>query len=134
MPLFVILAGTLLGPQGAWSLVLYAVMGFLGLPVFAQPPYGGISYLLLPSAGYIFGYILAAWFIGWVSNRLAKLTVTRLFLVSVGGLVLLYACGLPYLYGVFRWAVGKQLELQQVLTFSLSLHWFRPGQPYWRLC
>lgn len=118
IPFFVILAGTLLGPKGVWSLVLYAVLGLLGLPVFAQPPFGGISYLLRPSAGFIFGYILAAWVIGWGTSRLTKLNITHLFLVSVLGLAVLYACGLPYLYLIFHFVIGKTLTLHQVLVFG----------------
>lgn len=118
VPFFVILAGTLLGPKGAWSLVLYAILGLLGLPVFAQPPYGGLSYLLLPSAGFIFGYILAALVIGWLVSRLPKLTVTRIFLASILGLAVLYASGLPYLYFIFRLVIGKTLTWHQVLVFG----------------
>ncbi|HBK86301.1 MAG TPA: biotin transporter BioY [Firmicutes bacterium] len=118
VPFFVILAGSLLGPKGAWSLALYAVLGLIGLPVFAQPPFGGISYFLRPSAGFILGYIVAAWVIGWGTSRLPKLTVVNLFLVSVLGLAVLYACGLPYLYFIFRCVMGKTLTLQQVLIFG----------------
>lgn len=118
LPFFIVLAGTLLGPTGAWSLVLYALIGLIGVPVFAQPPYGGPSYFLLPSAGFIFGYILTAWFIGWRSSRLAKLSVGRLFLISVAGLGILYACGLPYLYFIFRTVIGRTLTLQQVLMYG----------------
>lgn len=118
VPFFVILAGTLLGTKGAWSLVLYAVLGLLGLPVFAQPPFGGISYLLLPSAGFIFGYILAALVIGWCVSRFPKPTTVWVFGASILGLMVLYACGLPYLYLVFRFVVGKTLTWQQVLAFG----------------
>mgnify|MGYP000877079485 CR=1 FL=1 len=118
VPFFVILAGTLLGPKGTWSLVLYALLGLLGLPVFAQAPFGGISYLLRPSAGFVFGYIFAAWAIGWGVSKLPQLTSARVFLVSVVGLAVLYACGLPYLYLVFRFVMGKTLTLQQVLAFG----------------
>lgn len=118
VPLFVVLAGTLLGTTGAWSLVLYLVLGLAGLPVFAQPPFGGLSYLLMPSAGFLFGYIFSAFTIGWAIGRLRQPTVIAVFAISVLGLMVLYACGLPYLYLVFRFVLGKILTVQQVLNFG----------------
>lgn len=118
VPLFVILSGTLLGTKGAWSLVLYVVLGLIGLPVFAQPPFGGPSYLLLPSAGFLFGYIFSAWVIGWAMDKLQEPTAPKVFVISIWGLVVLYACGLPYLYLVFHYVMGRTLTIQQVLTFG----------------
>lgn len=118
VPLFVIMAGTLLGTKGAWSLVLYVVLGLVGLPVFAQPPYGGLSYLLLPSAGFLFGYILSAWAIGWGMAKLQRPTAPSVIAISILGLLVLYACGLPYLYLIFRYVIGRTLTVHQVLSFG----------------
>ena len=116
VPFFVILAGTLLGTKGAWSLLLYMLLGLIGLPVFAKPPFGGLNYLLQPSSGFLFGYIFAAWVIGWVAARFPKLSTGRLFFASCVGLAVLYACGLPYMYLILRFVMGKTLTLHQTLV------------------
>ena len=67
--LFVLLTGLVLGPwRGAAAMLLYAVMGFAGLPVFARG--GGPAYFLTPTAGYIYGFIIAAFVVGMTSQML----------------------------------------------------------------
>ncbi len=59
-PLAVLVVGGLLGPAaGASSLVLYLLMGSLGLPVFAGGA-AGFLHLLGPTGGYLLAYPLAA--------------------------------------------------------------------------
>ena len=61
--LFVLLTGLILGPwRAASSMSLYAILGFAGLPVFARG--GGPAYFLTPTAGYIYGFIVAAFVTG----------------------------------------------------------------------
>ena len=67
--LFVLLTGLVLGPwRGAAAMLLYAVMGFAGLPVFARG--GGPAYFLTPTAGYIYGFVVAAFVTGMTSQML----------------------------------------------------------------
>ena len=59
----------MLGPwRGAAAMLLYAVMGFAGLPVFARG--GGPAYFLTPTAGYIYGFVVAAFVTGMTSQML----------------------------------------------------------------
>ncbi|MCD6156016.1 MAG: biotin transporter BioY, partial [Candidatus Atribacteria bacterium] len=59
LPFVVVLAGWLLRPQEAfWSMSTYILLGLVGLPVFASPPFGGPAYLLKPSFGFLLGFIL----------------------------------------------------------------------------
>ena len=52
--LFTMLAGLLLGPaNGALAVVVYIVLGLVGLPIFTQG--GGPGYIFQPSFGYIIG-------------------------------------------------------------------------------
>jgi biotin transport system substrate-specific component len=59
-PLFVFLAGFVLGPRrGALCVGLYILAGVLGLPVFAGGR-AGLGHVLGPTGGYLLGFVLAA--------------------------------------------------------------------------
>lgn len=61
--LFTMLAGLLLGPvNGALAVVVYIVLGLVGLPIFTQG--GGPGYIFQPSFGYIIGFAVAAYVTG----------------------------------------------------------------------
>ncbi len=69
--LFVVLTGLALGPwRGAAAMALYAVMGFGGLPVFARG--GGLAYVLTPTAGYIYGFVVGAFVTGMTARILSQ--------------------------------------------------------------
>src|SRR3989338_9363878 len=70
--LMVLLSGAMLGPYyGALSMVLYIVVGALGLPVFAGGS-SGIGVLLGPTGGYLFSYFIAAFVIGKLVEKRTK--------------------------------------------------------------
>ena len=103
--LFVLLTGLLLGPwRGAAAMALYAAVGFAGAPVFARG--GGPAYFLGPTAGYIYGFVLAAFLTGFVARVLTRRLgpggpgsrgVVRRFLRVE---LLAALAGLPVIYGV----------------------------------
>jgi len=89
--LFVLLSGLLLGSR--WGL---ASMGlYLGMPVFAGGR-GGLPHFLGPTGGYLFGYALAAWITGWLSERSRGLLIREVFAV-VAGAIGIYLLGIPWL-------------------------------------
>ncbi|AKB30341.1 Substrate-specific component BioY of biotin ECF transporter [Methanosarcina siciliae C2J] len=66
---FVLLAGSLLKSKwGSLSMIVYTLLGVAGLPVFAGGS-SGVGVLLGPTGGYIFGFILAAYLIGKLSEK-----------------------------------------------------------------
>ena len=93
----VILAAVMLGSRwGGISMAIYALGGFAGISWFAGYT-GGLAVLFGPTGGYIFGYVLAAFFIGHmvdtnVNNRkflpFIGLTIfAQLIIVYVPGLI-----------------------------------------------
>ncbi len=65
---FVLLAGMILGEkQGAISVGLYVLIGLLGVPVFAAG--GGIGYIFKPSFGYLLGFIMTAYAVGYTVKK-----------------------------------------------------------------
>lgn len=65
----VLLTGVLLGANGgALSSFLYLLSGTLGVPWFAGGT-GGWSVLAGPTGGYILGFIIAAYFLGYLTDH-----------------------------------------------------------------
>ena len=57
---FVALAGMLLGGKfGALSVVVYIMLGLIGIPIFTEG--GGFFYILKPTFGYMIGFIIGAY-------------------------------------------------------------------------
>lgn len=62
--LFTIVSGAVLGPYfGALSMIVYILLGLIGLPVFSKGQ-SGLGVLFGPSGGYLIGFVIAAIVIG----------------------------------------------------------------------
>lgn len=112
-PLVMLLAASLLSPRGAFlSMVAYLALGLIGIPVFSMPPYGGPAYVLMPSFGFILAFPLAA----WLQSKLIK-RINWLNLLGTGliGIVAMYAIGLPYMYGIVNFYLGKTIDVLTVI-------------------
>ena len=94
--LAVLLAGVALGKWwGGISMAIYAGLGIAGVPWF-QGWNGGLAYLAGPTGGYVIGFILAALFLGYFTDRYVR---SRRFLSMLGlmlgaSLILVYVPGL----------------------------------------
>ena len=86
------LCGALLGAKwGALSMAVYALLGAVGVPVFAG--FGsGPAVLFGKTGGYIIGYILCAAIVGLLSRRLG-FTFLKLCLSMVIGVAVCYVFG-----------------------------------------
>ncbi|GHE02565.1 biotin transporter BioY [Allgaiera indica] len=94
----VMLAGGVLGARrGALALVLFLVLVAIGLPLLAGGR-GGFAVFLGPTGGYLVGWVVAAYAIGLMTEIFwHRLTHVTAFAISaVGGIVLLYAIGIPW--------------------------------------
>lgn len=95
--LFCAFAGILLGAKlGALSQLLYVLIGLLGLPVFTQG--GGIGYILKPTFGYLIGFIVAAYVIGKITEKIKVLTIKNSLCSILIGLFFVYLFGVVHLY------------------------------------
>jgi biotin transport system substrate-specific component len=93
---FVILSGLLLGSRwGPASMGLYLLVGAIGMPVFAGGK-GGLAHFIGPTGGYLFGYVLASWITGFISERSPGLLMLDVLAVLLGSLVI-YGSGIPWL-------------------------------------
>ncbi|MFC1560278.1 biotin transporter BioY [Candidatus Margulisiibacteriota bacterium] len=121
---FVMMAGILLGPTlGALSQFIYVLIGFLGFPVFAGG--GGPGYVLMPSFGYLIGFIVCAYVVGLVYNFRKKPTYLWLVLSMLAGLAALYLIGITGLYLNLKYVVQKPLPLIKTIWVGMII--FLPG-------
>jgi biotin transport system substrate-specific component len=130
-PSIVLLLGVLLGSKRA----LMAVAAFLGqvaigLPVCAGGV-GGIAKFAGPTAGYLIGYLVAAYVVGRIMEMRAQRTFSSAFLAMGVGNVILFILGAAWLstfvglskaiaLGVVPFVLGDLLKL--VLSTNL-LRW-----------
>ncbi|MEQ1737121.1 MAG: biotin transporter BioY [Rhodoglobus sp.] len=117
--LAVLLVGATLGmARGAASLGLYLVLGLVGLPVYAPQDDGshltGFVALAAPSFGYIIGFVVAAALVGWLSERTWDRKFLKALATFVGGSLVVFAFGLPWL------AVVTQATLLQTYQWGLE--------------
>ncbi|NXY96951.1 biotin transporter BioY [Streptomyces sp. BR123] len=89
-----LLVGTALGARrGFLSLGLYALLGAVGLPWFANGTSGAGG----ASFGYVLGMLLASTVVGALARRGADRSVLRTAGAMALGSALIYAVGVPYL-------------------------------------
>jgi biotin transport system substrate-specific component len=81
---------------GSATVIAYLAEGAIGLPVFAGPV-GGLAPLLGPTAGYLAGFVAAAFITGWLSERGWDRSVPRLFVAMGLGHIVILAAGFAWL-------------------------------------
>ena len=99
----VLLVGALYGSKrGVATIMTYLSLGIMGLPVFsAAPP--GPGALVSPTAGYLIGYVGAAWLIGSLTERgWDRRPWTMALAMAVSSLVI-FACGVLWLGRFVGW-------------------------------
>ena len=110
----VMLAGALLGPvRGMLACLIVVVLAVAGLPILSGGR-GGMGVLLGPTGGYLVGWIPGALVVGLGVKYVAmKLTQPLLRYVAValacvlGGIVVVYAVGIPWTAVIAGVGVGK---------------------------
>ncbi len=93
----VMLAGAVLGARrGALAVLTFLALVAAGLPLLAGGR-GGLAVFVGASAGYLVGWVLGAFVIGWlVQRRLPSYSLWWGGLSNVvGGIVIVYAIGIP---------------------------------------
>lgn len=112
--LAVLLVGSTVGAvRGAISMVLYAVLGLVGLPVFSDGSHGA-SVVFGATGGYIVGFVLSAALVGLLAERQWDRKVLKALATFAAGSLAVFAIGLPWL------AITLHLNLAQTLAGGFS--------------
>ena len=95
------------------TVVLYLIEGALGMPVFAKG--GGLIYFQGPTSGYLFGFIIGAFFSGYFRiNSDPFLT----FLKLIFSVSFIYLFGLIWLWINLNFYSGKELNFYQIFNIG----------------
>lgn len=112
--LFVLLAGTILGPSaGAMSQMLYLAVGAAGAPVFASGG-AGLPWLFGPTGGFLMAFPVAAALAGWLAGPKREVVPTLLGLAL--GSVTIFVMGAAWLGAITEWS-GVRIFQVAVMPF-----------------
>lgn len=91
----IFLAGSIIGVSGGISVLLFLFLTALGLPMLAGGR-GGFMVFFGPTAGYLLGYIFAAFFIGYFTQRFWRNYSYFLSIsFNIFGMLMIYSLGIP---------------------------------------
>lgn len=96
--------GLLGGRRGSLSVLLYLLLGAIGLPVFANFS-GGIAYLFGPTGGYIIGFLFTA-LLMWLIEVIYGNNIKILAVSMVLGLIICYLLGTFWFAAVYSKNTG----------------------------
>lgn len=96
--------GILGGKRGTLAVLVYILLGLMGIPVFAGFS-GGIGVLAGNTGGYIMGFLLSA-LVMWVMEKILGRKLWVLALSMIIGLVVCYAFGTAWFMIVYTGNTG----------------------------
>ncbi|MFY0545154.1 biotin transporter BioY [Brevibacillus sp. H7] len=103
------LTATILGSRyGTLAMLLYVLLGAIGLPVFSGAS-GGLQILVGKTGGYIFGFIFTALITGWILEK-TRFTFVNALVANLVGMVVTLAFGVMQLKYVLAIPWDKALE------------------------
>jgi len=106
----VLLVGALLGSKrGAAAMLAYIVQGAAGLPFFAGGA-SGAGILTGATAGYLAGFIVAAYVVGLLAERGMERSFKTSVLPFLVGTIIIYVFGVTWLSAIIG-SFGKAIEL-----------------------
>jgi biotin transport system substrate-specific component len=107
----VLLSGAALGSwAGAGSMAIYWIMGAIGLPFYTEAS-GGWDAATGATAGYLVGFVMAAWVVGALAERGQDREVWSAIPAFLAGNAVIYAFGVTWLY----------LSVESITTVNAAL-------------
>ena len=125
----VLIAGVIMGRRwGGISLAIYAVLGVAGVPWFApqagMPIFsaGGIGHLAGPTGGYIIGFIIAALFLGYFTDKFVRARgfFSMLGLMLFANFALIYIPGLIWLGMWLNLVSGMSANIPAIIAMGAT--------------
>ena len=116
---------------GSSTVLVYLASGAIGAPVFAGG--AGLAYVSGPTGGYLFGFFVAAYLIGYFTEQGYGRTFISTLLLALAGTIVFYLFGVAWLttiigfekaikFGLLPFLYGDVLKLF-LLAFSIPATW-----------
>jgi biotin transport system substrate-specific component len=112
-----LVAAALGSKRGILSMILYILEGALGLPFFAGGS-SGWHVLVGATAGYLLGFVFAAYVIGLLAEHGLEITIHTSFVPFIAGTLVIYLFGVAWL-AVVLGSIGKAI-LAGLLPFLVG--------------
>lgn len=96
--------------RGTISVIVYLILGAVGVPLFAQFT-GGLGIITGPSGGYLIGFIFTALIVGFASDKWEG-KLAALILAMILGVLVCYAFGTAW----FAYVYAKKSQPASLLT------------------
>jgi biotin transport system substrate-specific component len=117
---FTTMAGLILGKRlGTMSVLLYIIIGLIGVPIFAKG--GGIGYVFQPTFGYILGFIAGTYITGTIAEREKFPSIKNLLFASFMGMAVVFIIGLIYFYLIKNLYLKANMSLYNVLLYGFLI-------------
>lgn len=122
------LAGALLGRKiGALSMIIYTLVGLVGVPVFAKFT-GGPAILVSPNFGFILTFIIMAYVIGLIVEKSKKPGLTIFLVACFIGVFINYFFGTTYMYYAYKlWTPAPQGV--SLVSYKMAWTWMLVPMP-----
>jgi biotin transport system substrate-specific component len=107
---------------GVVTVIAYLAAGMAGLPVFTNTPpaMAGPAYLLGPTGGFLVGFVVAAFIVGYAADRHWDRSVPKLLAAMLVADVAVFCLGLAWL-GLAVPALGHSWQLLEAGLFPFIL-------------
>lgn len=113
--LAILLIGYFLSPKkSALATTLYLIMGLAGLPIFSAFS-GGPQSILMPSFGFILGFIPASYVHSKYLEKYSNLEIKHLVISGILSFSITYIIGLTYMAAILNLYLNSGLTLTGIL-------------------
>ncbi|WP_371069362.1 biotin transporter BioY [Sediminibacillus sp. JSM 1682029] len=109
---FAILAGLLLGKKlGVFTMFTYIMIGFAGVPVFANMK-SGLFVLFDYTGGFLLSFLAVAFITGWIADKMEPPKLLPLAGAAFAGVLANYLIGVNYMYVAMNTWLGLHISYQ----------------------
>lgn len=105
--------------KGALTIGLYMLAGFLGFGVFAKQG-SGLAVLIGPSGGYIFGFLVTVFLVGYFIEKGYGRTRKSILTIMVFGNLIIYTFGIIGLWANFPTVGLWKILMMGVIPFLIG--------------
>lgn len=101
--------------ENGFGWMIYILLGLMGAPIFATPPYGGPNYILKPTFGFLLGYLFLSPLFSRIIQKRKKAHFYYLLFLCFTAISLLYLPGLIYLWMIMKFVLQVQVTFEYIL-------------------